>query len=277
MIELPEAVSLAEQITAQMRGKRIESAIRGNVIHKFAFYSGEPEFYARNLAGKTVGKARADGNMIRIEANPGFVLTLGEGGERIHLHTAEETIPNKCHLLIRFCDDTALSVTIQGWGAALLQPADETLKDLRRSSNRVSPLDPTFTREFFEGLFEGLDPKVNKSIKHFVISEPGIWGVGNGYLQDVLFRAGIHPRTSAKELPKARRTALYNALREVISEAANLGGRDTELGLNRLPGEYRPDMDRRAKGAPCPKCGTTVLTEKYMGGSVYYCPACQPR
>ena len=34
-------------------------------------------------------------------------------------------------------------------------------------------------------------------MKYFLITEPGVWGVGNGYLQDILLRARIHPRTRA--------------------------------------------------------------------------------
>ena len=43
MVELPEAVTIARQIDEWLKGRRIESAVRGNSPHKFAFYSGEPE------------------------------------------------------------------------------------------------------------------------------------------------------------------------------------------------------------------------------------------
>jgi hypothetical protein len=43
MIEHPEAVTIAGQIDATLRGKRIASALRGNTPHKWAFYSRAPD------------------------------------------------------------------------------------------------------------------------------------------------------------------------------------------------------------------------------------------
>jgi formamidopyrimidine-DNA glycosylase len=51
MIELPEAVSIARQITETLAGKTIAACVRGNAPHKFAGYSGEPEMYAEILPG----------------------------------------------------------------------------------------------------------------------------------------------------------------------------------------------------------------------------------
>ena len=59
MIEMPEAVVLARQINAQLKGKRIASAVRGNSPHKFAFYSRTPEEYAQILRDKVIGDTEA--------------------------------------------------------------------------------------------------------------------------------------------------------------------------------------------------------------------------
>ena len=46
----------------------------------------------------------------------------------------------------------------------------------------------------------------------FIISEPGVWGIGNGLLQDILLAAKIHPRCRAVDLTKAQRRALHRAI-----------------------------------------------------------------
>ena len=104
MIELPEAVTIARQIDERLKGKRIDSALRGNSPHKFAFYSGEPEEYERILAGKEVAEARAHGNQILVSAEPGYTVVLGCGGEKILYHQTEATLPKKHQLLLRFAD-----------------------------------------------------------------------------------------------------------------------------------------------------------------------------
>jgi formamidopyrimidine-DNA glycosylase len=82
MIELPEALVIARQMSEELRGRRIASAVRGNAPHKFAFYSGSPEEYVAILAGKTLGEATRHGSAILAGVEPDYVLGLGVGGER---------------------------------------------------------------------------------------------------------------------------------------------------------------------------------------------------
>ena len=56
MIELPEAVVIARQITKTLGGKRIAHAIASASPHKFAWYTGDPAEYNDRLAGKAIGK-----------------------------------------------------------------------------------------------------------------------------------------------------------------------------------------------------------------------------
>ncbi|OGO06295.1 MAG: hypothetical protein A2Y73_00820 [Chloroflexi bacterium RBG_13_56_8] len=139
----------------------------------------------------------------------------------------------------------------------------------------VSPVSDAFTYEYFEGLLESPEAKPTTSAKAFMISEPGIAGVGNGYLQDILFRAKIHPRRRVTDLSQAERRALYDATRETLMQAIELGGRDTERDLYDRPGRYEKILDSSSKGKPCPRCGTEIEKIQYLGGASYFCPGCQ--
>jgi len=275
MIELPEAVTISRQIDERLGGRRIESALRGNSPHKFAFYSGEPEEYARVLAGKEVAGARAFGSLILIEAEPGYTVVLGGGGERILYHQAEATLPTKYQLLLRFVGGAHLTVSVSGWGSALLLQRSELAKHPYIGADRPSPLDSGFTYERFRAGFDELSPDDARAVKYFVISKPGVLGVGNGYLQDILFRARIHPRRPAARLEEAERRALYDAARAVVREATEQGGRDTERDLLNRPGGYRRVLDSRSVGQPCPRCGTSIEKISFLGGASYFCPQCQ--
>lgn len=275
MIEYSEAFTIARQISAELKGKRIESAVRGNVSHKFAFYSRTAEEYAAILEGKMIGEAHANGSLIVTAAEPGFFIVLGEGGERIVLHQSEKTIPKKHHLLLNFDDRTHLSVTVQGWGAALLFTPDELQKHPYYNTTKIPPLSEAFTFQHFKGLMEGLEPGDPRSVKFFIISQPGIPGVGNGYLQDILFKAKIHPRRRAAQLSEAEQHALFHAIPEVLQKAVELGGRDTEHDLHDQPGKYVRILDNRNAGKPCPECSTPIEKTSFLGGAVYFCPRCQ--
>jgi formamidopyrimidine-DNA glycosylase len=275
MIELPEALTIARQMREELREKQIASGIRGNSPHKFAFYTAPPEEYEAILKGKTMGEATAEGSLILASLEPDHVLVLGGGGERILFHQSERTLPKKHQLLLHFEDDTYLTVTVQGWGSVQLYHESELADHPYVGKKGPSPLSEAFTFEAFQGLFEGLKEEDRRSVKYFVISEPGILGVGNGYLQDILFRAKIHPRRRAVDIAEGERRALYEAITGTLKQAVDLGGRDTERDLYNRRGQYRRILDSRTRGKPCPECGTPIEKIQFLGGASYFCPSCQ--
>jgi formamidopyrimidine-DNA glycosylase len=275
MIELPEAHVIAEQMMEQLQGRRVASCVRGNVAHKFAFYSGTAEEYERIFPGKVLGAARPHGNAILVPVQPGYTLGLGGGGERILFHESTRTLPKKHHLLLNFEDSTVLTVTVQGWGNVLLLEPAGLEEHPHAGHGRVSALSDGFTFEFFDRLFRELDEGDSRSIKFFLISKPGVWGMGNGYLQDILFRARLHPRRRVVGLSRRERAGLYEAIRGTFAKAIELGGRDTERDLHNRRGRYKRKMDSKTLGQPCPECDTVIEKTQYLGGACYFCPSCQ--
>jgi formamidopyrimidine-DNA glycosylase len=275
MIELSEALTIARQMTEELQGKRIESATRGNSPHKFAFYTGPPEKYESILKGKTMGRATEHGSLILAAVEPDHLIVLGGGGERILYHLSERTLPKKRHLLLHFEDGSYLTVTVQGWGSVQLLHESEVAGHPYVGKKGVSPLSDEFTFDAFDGLFEGLEADDKRSVKYFVISEPGVLGVGNGYLQDILFRAKIHPKRRVVEMAESERRALYDAIRGTLRQAADLGGRDTERDLYNQRGGYSRILHSKARGKPCSECGALIEKIQYLGGACYFCPSCQ--
>jgi len=275
MIELPEARVISRQIDRELTGKRLVSGDLGTAEHKWAFTNRPAEEYASMLPDTTVAGARAHGSAILVELDPGLTLVLGGGGERILFHESVDDLPRKRHLTLSFHDDTALSMAVQGWGSRFLLTAEEFPSHPWVGTPCVSPLDRGFTQAHLNGLFKPLQPDDKLFLKKFLITEPGVPGLGNGYLQDVLFHARIHYRRRAAEVTPDERRALHRAIKQVFREAVKAGGRDTEKDLYGQPGQYRCLLDTRAKGTPCEECGTTIEKAAFLGGSCYFCPSCQ--
>ena len=251
MIEHPEAVTIAGQVGETLVGRRVRSAARGNTPHKWAFYS--------------------------VRIGSGHTLVLGGGGERILYHASADTVPQKHQLLLHFDDGTFLTVKVQGWGSCQLFTADE-LEGYRWYAHRsLEPTDGGFTREYFESLFATLKPDDARSVRYFLISEPGVWGIGNGYLQDILLAARLHPRCRAVDLSKAQRRALHKAILQTIGRAVRLRGRTDEYDLFGQTGRYERLLSASVAGLPCPACGQAAIAkESFLGGTIYTCPQCQP-
>lgn len=277
MIEHPEAVTIAGQIGKTLTGKQIEAAVRGNAPHKFAFYNREPEAYASLLCGQSVVGAEPSGSLIFVRTDGGHIIVLGGGGERILYHAGADTLPKKHQLSLHFEDGSSLTVSVQGWGSCQLFTPEELGQYQWYANRSLEPTDEGFTVDYFDGLFAALEPADSRAIKFFLISEPGVWGLGNGYLQDILLAARLHPRLRAVELTEAQRHTLHGSIVEVIGRAIELGGRTDEHDLFGETGGYERRLSAAAVGRPCPACGEgAIVKESFLGGAVYTCPQCQP-
>lgn len=275
MIELPEAIVIAKQIDEKLKGKQISFGIRGSSPHKFAFigkYSNQE--FTDIIKNKTVGSVRAQGMLILINLEPDYALTLGCGGERIIFHLTQETLPKKHQLLLGFSDDTFLTVTVSGWGEVRLLGQREISSHPHIRKGAVSPLGEKFTFNYFNSLFDAEGKHV--SAKYFIVSKPGIWGVGNGCLQDILYKSKIHPRRQMGSLKEEERRSLFESIRQTLREIVEFGGRDSERDLFDKAGGYHCLLNSKAVGLPCRNCGTLIEKIQYLGGSAYFCPSCQP-
>ena len=199
----------------------------------------------------------------------------GEGGERILYHEPGAKLPKKHQLLLGFDDGSHLTVTVSGWGRIELLRRDEISQHAYLGKPHTSPLSDAFSEVHFLGLFGPPDVERKKSVKFFLISKPGIWGIGNGVLQDILYHAGIHPRRRVAEMTDDERRALHRSIRETLQLMVDQGGRDSDRDLYNRPGGYARILHSKTKGTPCPRCGTTIEKQQYLGGSIYFCPSCQ--
>ncbi|HEY69489.1 MAG TPA: hypothetical protein G4O08_02780 [Anaerolineae bacterium] len=275
MIELPEAVTIAGQMNKELSGKRIAAVERGHTPHKFAFYTYPADTYRSILEGSSVGESTDHGNAILTQIGSDHVLVLGGGGERILYHQGGETLPKKHQLLLQFEDQTYLTVTVSGWGNVMLLQHEELAEHPHVGETRVSPLSEEFSWAYFKRYFDDLVGDDSRSVKFFVVSKPGIWGVGNGCLQDILFQAKIHPRRKVLDLSSLERKALHQSAVEMLAEAVALGGRDSERDLYNHIGGYQRIVHSRLVGEPCSRCDTPIERTHYLGGACYYCPICQ--
>jgi formamidopyrimidine-DNA glycosylase len=272
MIELPEAIVVARQIQETLSGKRIASAVAGQSPHKFAWYSGDPAEYNARLAGKVVGQTRSVGGTIMFAAGDMEVAV----GAPIRYHVAGEARPKKHQLLIVFEDDSAISSSAQMWGEFRCYPlgGSDGFHGAATAQAKPTPLSDAFDRAYFDGLWPPEAEKV--SAKAFLATEQRIPGLGNGVLQDILWVARINPRRKLTTLNAAELEELFTAVKGVLADMTAKGGRDTERDLFWQPGGYRTILSANTAGTPCPACGAIIVKEAYLGGSVYYCPICQP-
>lgn len=273
MLEIPEAIVIAEQLNDTVRGKRIKDAIAAASPHKFAWYYGEPSEYGALLRGKSLENAYAYGGRIEIEAGEA-ALHFGDGAI-LRYYGEGSDIPSKHQLLITFDDGSALVGTIAMYGGLWAFPVGAMDDNMyyKAGKDAISPLSGEFDYEFFLALID--DKSVKMSAKAFLATKQRIPGLGNGVLQDILLNAKIHPKKKMNTLSDDGYREMYECVISTLTEMVDGGGRDTETDLFGNRGGYATKLSKRNALAICPNCGGAVKKENYMGGSIYYCESCQ--
>ena len=276
MIELPEAILISTQINDTLIGKTIKSAIRGQTPHKFAFIGKHSdEEVSQILKGKKIKKSWSNGNIILVQMDPDYLLSLGCGGERILYHEQDKSIPKRHQLLLEFKDKTYLTVTVYGWGEVRLIELKNIDKHPHIQFDKIDPLSEEFTFNTFEELIQKIPEKKKCSAKKFCITEPGVRGIGNGVIHDIFFLSKIHPKIEMKSLTKEELKLLYKTIRNELHKMVTLGGRDSEKDIFDNYGKYKRIMHSKSAGTPCSICGTLIKKQQYLGGTIYFCPSCQ--
>lgn len=272
MIELPEALTLGEQLNRTLKGKTVTDVLSPTYVHKFTFFNSEPASYKNMLVNKEIKSAKGFGIFVDILFDNDITLTINDG-VNVRYGGGDSKIPDKYQLLITFSDNTFLVYTVAMYGGIYVYEGNPDNKYYLLSENSTSPLSGNFNEAYFENLI--VNEKKDISVKALLATEQRIPGIGNGVLHDILFNAGIQPKLKISKLTDEKKKNLFNSVKNTLKDMAELGGRDTETDLFGNKGGYKTILSKNTYKKPCPKCGNTITKESYMGGTVYYCSVCQ--
>lgn len=278
MIEMPEAVTIANQMNLELTGKTLKAFCRGNLTHKFLWLNHPDDVYETLLPNLVVTGASSFGRSIYLHVGT-HMLWWGDTGGRLLYHLPGEIFPQKYHLRWDFTDGSSLTFAMQMWGSVKLIDQSE-FTTIPHDETGIPPLDPAFTFKRFDQMLDAYPEKGSKGIKGFLVATgfatpKHISGLGNAIVQDILFNASLNPKRKIPEINTEERHRLYNAVQETVAKAVELGGRYDERDLYNHPGSYIRLMDRKTVGSPCVHCGTPIQKVSYLGGACYLCPHCQ--
>ncbi|HEX3047775.1 MAG TPA: DNA-formamidopyrimidine glycosylase family protein [Bacillota bacterium] len=269
MPELPEIYNLSSQMHSALVSRKITDA---EVRQEKCLNLPTPEFTAL-VTGKTISSVTSKGKWVIAKLDPGayFLLSLGMGGNVI-LHKPGALPPEKYQLKLDLDDHSCLSISFWWFGYAHAVPADKLSEHRMTASLGLTPLrDSAFTMEYFLQLLQGK----KGGIKSFLMNQANIAGIGNVYIQDILFKAGLHPNRKTPEISIAERKLLYQAIIDHLTESINLGGLAFENDLYGQPGRFRNFLVGYREKQPCPKCGTMIIKLKTGSTASYICSECQ--
>jgi formamidopyrimidine-DNA glycosylase len=269
MPELPEVEVIRKTLSEHVCGKVISGI---TVLEPFILTAS-----AKAELPKTVGR-----KVCRVNRWGKCLIMELAGGDAILIHLRmtgrllwkrEAAIPDAyTHLIFSFANESLVYRDVRKFGRIDVTGKKELNQSL--IVRRFGPDVLTLSKKEFTTRIE----KKKSQIKAVLLDQQNMAGLGNIYADEVLFDAGIHPRTEAARLTQARLGQLFESTRRILGEAIRLGGSSMRdyVHTDGEPGSFQNFHHVYQKaGRPCDRCEETIKSDRIAGRTSSFCPRCQ--
>lgn len=275
MPELPEVETVKKTLQRLIVGKTIaDVAVRWPNIIK---HPDDVQAFRTLLIGETIQDIARRGKFLRFILDR-FVLVSHLRMEGKYRWTAEdEPLDKHTHVIFTFTDGSQLRYRdVRKFGTMHVYEKGEELCHPPLGHLGPEPLSDDFDAGVLQAVFQ----KTTRIVKAVLLDQTVVCGLGNIYVDEALFRAGIHPQAPANALTVAQMATLASKIRETLSEAVDMGGSSVRSYLNGL-GEMGMFQQRLyvygRTGEPCKRCGAPIEKMRAAGRGTHYCPRCQKK
>lgn len=277
MPELPEV----ETLRRTLHGLLIEQRITGfELLWHRTIDPLTVEDFETSVVGQTIKNTRRRGKLLILDLDDGASVTIHLRMTGELLFRPDATLPRaparESHLRAVFglSDKAELCFydTRKFGRIALISPENTATHPSRLG---IEPLSEDFTVTALASLL-----RRRRAIKPLLLDQSAIAGLGNIYVDEILFRSGVHPLQPAEHLSNDQVGLLHRVIVEVLNDAIEHQGTtfsNYRSGLGE-PGsnQERLQVYGRPPGAACLRCEGTL--ERLVVGQrgTILCPTCQP-
>ena len=273
-----------KQLEELIVGKTIRKVVANLNPHTFVWFAMEPaQAFTNDQAAGDVAQYMIDKTIEHVDVNTGgyglfnflYIGNRALMSDIVPRYTyPNEKLVKKHQLLLEFDDGSSLSYSASLGGALFLFEVDKNGDAIGYKSDFPMINTKEFTYDFFKDLINKTKSKT-LSVKQLLATKNRIPGIDNNLLQDILWEAQLNPKSKINTLNEDEIFRIFTAIKSVPSEIIAAGGKDIDKDVYGNYGGYPSRVSRNTIGKPCIRCGTTIIKEAYLGGSVFYCPTCQ--
>lgn len=271
MPELPEVDTVKNILYELVHGKTISDVkiVREKTI------DGDSLYFKNALIGATINNFERIGKYIIFHFDKDIVLISHLRMEgKYFLKTKDDKLTKHDLVVLYFTDGSCLIYNDTRRFGRLIVESSKTYKN-EYPLNNVGP-DP-FMMENSKRLLDSFKKK-SIAIKTALLDQSIMSGLGNIYVDEVLFACNINPETPAKLITKKQLDMILKESKRILSEACEAGGSTIKSYHPRegVSGNFQFALKvYNKKDKPCPKCGHLMRKIFVNGRGTTYCPHCQ--
>lgn len=271
MPELPEVENVRRTLNPLISHKKI---MKVTVLYPNIIATPEVELFRNNLVGETFQQVSRRGKFLLLETEHFVLVSHLRMEGRYTLSSPNEPITKHTHLLIDLSDGNQLRyLDVRKFGRFALLKKDEVANYSSLKKLGMEPTEEDFSLEKFKKAL-----KTKQNIKGLLLSQKVVVGLGNIYVDEVLYKSFIHPLRLSETLKEDEIVLLRKNIIEELNEAIILGGTTIRSYHNAKgeTGHFQEFLQVYGKeGQPCVRCGSLIEKIKVAGRGTHFCPTCQ--
>ncbi|MFJ5621874.1 DNA-formamidopyrimidine glycosylase [Peribacillus loiseleuriae] len=274
MPELPEVETVRRTLEELVIGKKIRNV--SVFWPKIIKAPEQVEQFKDALQGQTIHEIQRRGKFLIFQLDDYAMVSHLRMEGKYGVNASVEPYDKHTHVIFSFTDGTELRYRdVRKFGTMHLFAKGEEMHQLPLAHLGPEPLSREFTIDDLTAKLR----KTNRKIKMVLLDQTVVVGIGNIYVDESLFRAGIHPERIASSLSAEEIARLHCEIIATLSEAVKKGGSTIRSYINSQGqiGMFQLDLfvyDR--KGKACKRCNATLEKLKVGGRGTHICPTCQP-
>ena len=270
MPELPEVQTVVNYLEPEVQGKLINSIASPNNYQK-VFGNENLSFVKNAIQGKKIVRLGRRGKYIIIHLNKGHLILHLRMTGKLLLQGLQKKFDKHLSFRIDFNDNSNLYFyDTRKFGRIYFS---KTLNWLEQKLG-IEPLSMEFNLRW---LTQSLGQR-KRMMKPLLLDQSFIAGLGNIYIDEILWKSNIHPLSLSNKIPEQIIPDLYKNIRSILQDAILYNGTtfiNFSFGENRM-GEFAEQLNVFGKqGRPCPDCGEEIKKNRVAQRGTHICNRCQ--
>ncbi len=273
-LNMPE-IAEVETVRNTLKERILNKKITEVKIYYAPIIESNKDDFPKDLIGTSFIDIKRRGKWLIFETENRYLLSHLRMEGKFYIKDVTEPKGKHEHVTLVFNDNTTLRYEdTRKFGRMNLIKKDELATTESIAKQGLEPGDKNLTSEYLLTKFK------NKRlpIKTVLLDQTIISGLGNIYVNEVMFYAHIDPRREARTITKAECELITKGSDEIIKEAIKMGGTTIKSYTSSLgvTGRFQQKLKvHKKEGEPCPICGNPIKNIKIGGRSTYYCELCQ--
>lgn len=270
MPELPEVETVRTILEKNILNKTIRNI---EIRYSKIIQNVSVDEFITNLKNQTFISLKRKGKYLICELNDYYLIVhLRMEGKFFYMHN--EPYSQHDHIIFQFDDSQLRYNDTRKFGTMHLFSKNVNIYEIYPLNKLgLEPFDDKFDVLYLKNYFN----KINKPIKTTLLDQSIIAGLGNIYVDEVLFMSSIHPLEKTKKLTDEQIAKIVNNSIIVLQKAIKLGGTTIRSfqSSHDITGRFQNQLLVHTK-VICPNCNQKVIKIKVGGRGTYYCEHCQP-